>query len=359
MRQPARCRTQYVEHEGGHVEVAQHALDELETIEALVRQGEQPEITGRQLLRMFDAERRGTRIVARIRSELRRRRLVTEPDFNAVWVDVPIRVKALDKDAASRRPGEPISAEPELGEEETDPIQRIGGLPAANQSVVSVPPGTSLNHAMTLMMLHDFSQLPIIHNDRDCKGAVSWQSIAKRTALGKQCDTVNDCMKGAEVVSWNVGLLDAIPKIVSNEFVIVQGADRRFQGIVTVADLSLQFRALSEPFLLLGQIENSLRVLIGRSFGIDEIKNAKNPNDDSREVNHIADLTFGEYVRLLESSTSWGKLKVSFERAPFVKALIEVRDLRNDIMHFDPDPLGDGALKRLRTFAAFLEQIIA
>lgn len=48
-------------------------------------------------------------------------------------------------------------------------------------------------------------------------------------------------------------LLEVIPKIVDGGFVLVRSQDNKFQGIVRVADLSLQFQALSRPFLLLGQ----------------------------------------------------------------------------------------------------------
>jgi hypothetical protein len=134
--------------------------------------------------------------------------------------------------------------------------------------------------------------------------------------------------------------------------------DRSFQGIVTVADLSLQFRSLSEPFLLLGQIENLLRVLVARSFSLDEMRGAKNPADTERVISDVSDLTFGEYVRLLEPTDAWPKLKVPIDRGPFLRELKEAQAIRNDVMHFDPDPLGDAEIGLLRNFAVFLEQIV-
>jgi len=130
--------------------------------------------------------------------------------------------------------------------------------------------------------------------------------------------------------------------------VLVRRTDRTFQGIVTVADLSLQFRSLSEPFLLLGQIENLLRVLVARSFSIDSIRGAKNPTDSGRSINDASDLTFGEYVRLLEPADAWHRLNVSVARDPFLRELRAVQDIRNDVMHFDPDPLGDAEITLLR-----------
>ena len=35
----------------------------------------------------------------------------------------------------------------------------------------------SINLAVTLMLKNDYSQLPIMHSERDLKGIISWSSI--------------------------------------------------------------------------------------------------------------------------------------------------------------------------------------
>lgn len=354
-----------------------NGFGELDRIQGIVAAGGEAGITGRQLLGMFGAARRGARVIANIRSELTSRNLMTEPDFTDVWVDVPLRVKALNSQArqpdAREAPSSSQSANKDAdpGEEAAtpaqaatkkaergDPVHRIGLLPAANKSITSITPGSLLRQATTTMMMRDFSQLPLLQNEWLCKGAVSWQSIATATALGRTCEKVDDCKVMVEEVSWDAALLDVIPKIVDKGFVLVRGPDNKFQGIVTVADLSLQFRVLSEPFLLLGQIENLLRVLIERSFSLEEIRSAKNVAETDREITSVFDLNFGEYARLLERPESWPKIKVAFDRAPFLKELEEVRSLRNDVMHFDPDPLDESDLVTLRQFTAFLQRVV-
>lgn len=351
-------------------------FSELDRIQSVVESGEEANVTGRQLLQMFGAARRGARVVANIRSELLSRNLKTEPDFTDVWVDVPLRVRALTAQGTKPEPEQapfdshaeddddpvgntsaPEESEPEKVER-GDPVHRIGLLPAANKPITSVAPGSLLKAATTTMMMKDFSQLPILQGEWICKGAVSWQSIATEMALGKTCQTVDDCKVIVEEVPWNAALLEVIPKIVDRGFVLVRSQDNKFQGIVTVADLSLQFQALSEPFLLLGQIENLLRVLIERSFSLEEIKSAKNVAEMGREITSVFDLSFGEYARLLERPESWPKIKVAFDRSSFLKELEEVRSLRNDVMHFDPDPLDDSDLLTLRQFTAFLQRVV-
>lgn len=190
----------------------------------MLSRGEEPSTTGRELLALFGAKRRGWRVVASIRDELFARKLMTEPDFDEVWVDVPLRLKRPQ--AAPTSTTTPSTEAPSVngssadgkGETKadasapplsplrkvTDPIRRISLLRSANKPVVSVPPSTSLKEAMTTMMLEGFSQLPVMQSQasRECKGAVTWQSIATATALGKECRTVNDCMISVEVVEW-------------------------------------------------------------------------------------------------------------------------------------------------------------
>jgi CBS domain-containing protein len=348
-----------------------HLSRRLDIVDAMVKHGAEPEITGRELLKWFGAERRGSRVVAWIRSELLQRGLVTEPDFAEVWVDVPIRIKRvqIDQTPDSGKPPSPgapstvattLPAQSALEPQKmVDPIRRLSQLRAANQKVVSVTPSTSLKEAMTIMMLNEFSQLPVIQGDRQCKGAVTWQSIATATALGNECNTVNDCLVPATELQWDMDLLEAIPKVVESGFALIKGRDNRFQGIVTVVDLSLQFKDLSEPFLLLEQIENLLRIQIGKCFTIEELRKAKHSADTSRDVNSVSDLTFGEYVRLLEPMDAWSKLKFTFDRGPFLVKLKEVQDCRNDVMHFDPDPLSAEDVALLRNFAAFLKRVVA
>lgn len=353
----------------------------LDITAAMVEHGQEPEITVRTLLKYFGAAKRGSRVVEWIRSELLRRGLVTEPDFAGIWIDAPIRIKKLQaqpltssnlpESSQPPTPTDPGTLVPMAAAEQvqpipqlqqlqktTDPIRRISLLSAANQPVVSVTPGTPLNKATTIMMLNDFSQLPVLQSEFTCKGVVTWQSIATAAALGNTCTSVNECLVPTQEVSWNMDLLEAIPKIVESGFALVRGQNNKFQGIVTVVDLSLQFKDLSEPFLLLEQIENLLRAKIRKCFDLEKIQQARHSNDTLRDVNDVSDLSFGEYVRLLESADAWPALGFSFERVSFLAKLKEVLELRNEVMHFAPDPLAADDIALLKNFASFLKRAV-
>src|SRR5208283_215868 len=51
-----------------------------------------------------------------------------------------------------------------------DPTYRVGKLAAANRSPVSVKPDGSIAEATTLMLMNDFSQLPVMQSDVSVKG---------------------------------------------------------------------------------------------------------------------------------------------------------------------------------------------
>jgi hypothetical protein len=80
---------------------------------------------------------------------------------------------------------------------------------------------------------------------------------------------------------------------------------------------------------------------------------------DSKElesVQSVADLTLGEYLQLLADPQSWKQLQLSLDRTIFIHRLDTIRVIRNDVMHFDPDPISDEELATLRRFTVFLQQ---
>lgn len=351
---------------------------QLDSIAEQVQKGENPRHSVRNILSWFGVERRGVRVVAEIRRQLRSRKLETRPDFTDAWIDAEVAFArkeaketplagtpgeatpvAAEAKATASAPGAPTSA-PDISQAPKlfdDPVQRIGKMSAANQPVTTVTAGTPIAQAVTLMLLKDFSQLPVMQNAVNCKGAVTWQSLARRTYLGAPAQTVDDCLAPVYDVRSDDGLLAAIPRIVESGFVLVRAPDRKLQGIVTTADLSEQFRALTEPFLLLAQIENYVRLLIARSFSLEELKQAKNPSDTSREISDASDLSFGEYVHLLEPAAAWAKLELRIDRKPFMEDLKAIHSIRNDVMHFDPDGVAERELSTMRGFARFLDML--
>src|SRR5439155_8918037 len=120
---------------------------------------------------------------------------------------------------------EQVESDKQLGSAK-DPVPRIGMLPAANRPPVTVSPDAPVSEAVTLMLMHDFSQLAVIQNERKVLGLISWKSIGSCTSLGKQANNVKDCLdKDIEVLRYDRPLFDAVGTIIRNEVVLVRGQE--------------------------------------------------------------------------------------------------------------------------------------
>lgn len=327
-------------------------------------------ITVREFLTWFGAQRRGYWIVFSIREALAQNNLRTEPDFESEYIDSPISFvlteQASSEELAQQPPIElaatvvataSVMAELSVSPSYVDPTYRISKLAAANNAPVSVKPDTALIEAATLMLSNDFSQLPVMTSERDVKGVISWTSIGARLALGKNGALVRELMDQPQEIKADSSMFQAIPIIVQHQYVLVRGSDNRISGIVTASDLSLQFQQLAEPFLLLSEIENHIRRLIGNKYSTEELAQSGDPSNSDRHIARVADMTFGEYIRLLENPDRWTKLRLPVDRATFCKQLDRVRMIRNDVMHFDPDGIPDSDLETLREFTRFLQRL--
>jgi len=338
-----------------------------------LRKGQQvPPLIARDFLRWFGAQRRGYWVVQNIRRELEEAGLETDPDFESAYIDSEIRIR-LAKTTAKKKStngkttvvaGAPVTLSEDSPSSRTqtvydDPTFRISKLAAANREPTSIAPDATVQQAATIMLAKDYSQLPVMTSPREVKGMISWTSIGARLSVGKVGNHVRELMDGHQEISAELSLFQAIPIIVEYQYVLVRGSDARITGIVSASDLSLQFQQLAEPFLLLGEIENHIRRILGDNFSAEEFASLRDRDDGRQKVSSVADLSFGEYIRLLENEGRWKKVKIPIDRSTFCTELDKVREIRNDVMHFDPDGILPEELNRLRHFARFLQRLQA
>lgn len=335
-------------------------------------------ISVRELISWFGAERRGYMVAYKIRKALDALGVVTKPDFDSVPLDAKITIYAPPQDEISTPDGHGslnTAEDTESCQLETpdakippqdefifgavsEPAFRVSRLEAANVKLITVKPDSSLMEAITLMLRYDYSQLPVMTSERDVKGVISWESIAPKLALTKSNSlVVRDYMKPHREINSGDSIFSALPRIVEYSYVLVRSPDQRISGIITTTDLSSQFKQLSEPFLLLAEIENHIRKLIDGKFTKEELFNIVNPSDSERTIESVADLTFGEYIRLFEDPALWLKTNLQVDKRTFIKELDKVRIIRNDVMHFDPDGISEEDHELLHHFVRFIHAI--
>jgi CBS domain-containing protein len=359
--------------------------NDLAQIYSKVKDGQSPTTTVITLLSWFGASRRSRRNVALIRRTLEQLGLETEPDFESLHIDATIKFQNKPMNEATTSTSntattttttpaprqsssivivaDHVLTDRAIGVETAsiaklaEPAHQISRLKSANTPPIWVKPDSKVGEAITIMLANDFSQLPVMQSEREPKGMFSWRSLGSRLAMGRNYESVRECMEEYKELGPGASLYDAIPLIVQYDCVLVRDASRKICGVVTPADVSAQFQELAEPFLLLGAIENHLRSWISARFQKEDLQEAKDPEDKERIVNDASDLTFGEYIRLLENPIKWERLKTAIDRKVFIDLLDKVRTIRNDVMHFDPDPMDPADLSALRSFAQFLERL--
>jgi len=92
-------------------------------------------------------------------------------------------------------------------------------------------------------------------------------------------------------------------------------------------------------------------------YTIKQLQAACLPTEKEREIQRISDLTLGEYIRLVENPDNWKKLAINIDREIFIEKLNKIRNIRNDVMHFDPDGMSDEDLSKLREFVRLLQSL--
>jgi hypothetical protein len=328
--------------------------------------GDEQQVPVRDLLGLWGAKRRSFQAVDQINRDLRRHGLRAVPSIIDVPIDDEVTLKNVNLTVVPPQE-KPSTADPKPPPAESVVVSsaaisdlpvrmKVSWVPSANWPVERVPPDAELTLAQARMLRHDYSQLAVQGGERSEVDAISWESIAK-ARMGNPSATIRDAVVSATCVDWNDDLLPLIPAIIELGYVFVRGQDRKLSGIVTTADLSKQFEEFANPFLMLGEIERGLRVVIDDAFSTDVLRAIRDERDSNRAVESAADLTVGEMLRLLQVPANFEQLGWIMDRGEFISAMEEIRALRNEIMHFSPDAVGPDELRALRNFQQMLQKL--
>ena len=188
---------------------------------------------------------------------------------------------------------------------------------------------------------------------RSLKGAVSLKSIAKARNANPEASLSAAIIK-AEAVPYTADLINTLPLIQRNEFVFVIGADQSVKGIVTLADVVESYGQMASPFFLIGRIDQRLRRIVEAIFPMEEISSICDP-DSQRGLSGCEQLTMGDYRRIFENPDCWDKLSWQLDRKTVCARLDEIAKIRNNLMHFNNDPLPEDVTSMLQNFFDLLQ----
>jgi CBS domain-containing protein len=320
----------------------------------------------RELIGIWGARGRDFEVKERVDADLANNGMTTEPDFRAVALDDTVAIVLTAQTTAAGVPAPPVedsSGPPAtsgqlnlaVGDDEGawDHGLTIGNLPSASKKVCSVAPDATFEEAITLMLIEDYSQLAVMTGPRELRGAVSWKSLAKSRNADPNAKLSAAIIKAAPV-PYTADLIGMLPVIQSQEFVFVSGVDRSVTGIVTLADVVEVYGQMASPFFMIGRIDQSLRRIIEATFAMDDIISLCDP-DGLRDLSSAEQLTMGDYRRIFENPDCWTKLGWPLDRKRFSARLDEIAKIRNNIMHFNNDPLPGDVVSMLQNFIDLLQ----
>ncbi|GAA1528615.1 hypothetical protein GCM10009827_052290 [Dactylosporangium maewongense] len=308
------------------------------------------EISVRELLSLWGAKGRGDQI-SRIEADLANHGLVTSPSFRKVTLDANVRLLTASDEPDEDTPADVAEVLATTDEEDAGaPVGlTVGNLPSALGGITSVAPNASFDEAITAMLLNDYSQLAVLNGPRNLRGAVTWRSIAHARHAGGDAPFSDAIDQNVHEVRYDRELIDVLPVLQQAGFVFVRNEKNVIAGIVTTADVVQIYGEMATPFFQIGELDQTLRRVIARNFELDEVASLC-----SRPVKSVDEMTMGDYQQVLGNQAIWAKLGWRLDRATFIMRLSEIRKVRNDVMHFNPDPIPADAVNKLRRLNAVL-----
>lgn len=319
-------------------------MDIFKLVEEIKADKRPRKITPRQLFNAFNFERRTSGNCISVDKFLNNHSLMVEPHYNDVWIDTQIDLKHKPV-ATTNIP--------------VDAIRRINVLDSATNIPTYIGNNASLKEATTLMQVNGFSQLPVTNNGvRGLVGYISWETIGRAKINGIKSDMVKDYVEpDVATLLPDTPLIRAVEIVRRHDFAVVLAKDKSLFGIVTVSDITDQFIAETEPFVLLNELENHIRNLMRDKILLEDLKRLCQKPDE-QEISSIDDLTFGDYITVFGNETQWNKLNIAADRKTFNEYLDEIRKIRNEVMHFRPNGIDSVKKCQIRNVARYLQCLV-
>lgn len=333
----------------------QQVHDRLRTARSRAEAHDPERVSVRELLKFWGAKDRGDQ-VSQIEADLANHGLVTSPSFRAVTLDTVVSLTTPPDDSqadttarASEASDLPV-AENDEGDDDLNVRLTVGNLsPLAG--VESVDPHSTLAEATTKMLLNDFSQLAVLNGPRNLRGAVTWRSIAQALQQKPAASVADAIDVQVEVVSYDRDLFEILPTLQQRDFVFVRDESKAIKGIVTTADVAHHYGEMATPFFQLGELDQTLRWVLSRSFDIKTVESLC-----GRSITSFDHLSMGDCQRVLENKELWERLRWPVDRPAFIARLEEIRLIRNKVMHFHPDPVPEDTVEKLQLFTNLLHK---
>ncbi len=225
------------------------------------------------------------------------------------------------------------------------PFHDVGSIFPDDIDLVSVEPSTTVAEALRLMAPNRYSQVPVIR-DGTVRGVFSLWSLAQHLMdhprLLPQDLAVGDVMENIPDVTVDDPLDRVLEHLNSHDAVLVK-SPHGVQAIATGTDVLKYFYRVARPFVLLQEIELSLRNLIEACISsaeletcIDRALRGKYESMKKEPPKTLSDMTFEDYRSIVTAKPNWEFFRgiLGANRDLAAAKLEQIRKIRNDVFHF-------------------------
>lgn len=226
-------------------------------------------------------------------------------------------------------------------------FHRVNSVIPEAQEVVTVGPLTPVGEALVLLERHRFSQVPVIRGV-EVLGSFSYRSFSRR-AIELQRGRyrleelpVEEFMEDLDIAHATAELVSIFEALDRDDAVLI-GAPNDLQAIVTPMDVLRYLYRLAEPYIQIGEIERSLRMVVVASVNGEELAEcarnalAQQYKGQEGELPTQAEaMTLGQLVAIVRDGRNWKHFEplLGSRRELVAARLSPLPDLRNDVFHF-------------------------
>jgi CBS domain-containing protein len=242
----------------------------------------------------------------------------------------------------------------EMSASETEPqslaelFHLVKSLIPENQKLYTASPDMTVAEAIQVMHRHNFSQLPVVAGNT-VLGVFSFRSLTTQLLKMGQIREhfgdlpVDEFMEHFKFVqpsdNW-----ESILSFLDSDNGVLAGYRDQLEGIVTAMDVLKYLDNIASPFVLLAEIELSLRRIIRACVSNDQLQiciqnSLANKYSLDEMPTRLSEMTLNDYVQIIGDGRNWAHFSVAFgkgewQRKTTTERLKGIRDLRNDVFHF-------------------------
>lgn len=234
----------------------------------------------------------------------------------------------------------PILAEKELTL--ADLFILIGEAFPVDQELFTFPHNILVKDAIQTMIENNYTQVPVMIGS-NVIGIFSFRSFSENALKHQRQDIfslpVEDFLEDLTYVSIEEELLPLLNEFDLKDAILI-GSKKQLQGIITSIDVIELFKKLSLPYIMLREIELTIRNLIQESINKTQLEECA-----KRVLNHypsdklpkcLEDMSLNDKIQIISFGDYWEHFETCFgpNRQTMSSTLRAIPDIRNDVFHF-------------------------